>query len=174
MIETARMKLVPCELAHFEAIINDPQILADMLQVTIADGWLSFPEAISQGYEYLKANKDARGWWMYFFIHKADRKLIGTGGFKGKPDATGKVEIGYEIAPAYRNHGLATEAARGLIDHAFSYPQIKTIDAHTLAEFNHSTRVLEKSGMKQIETICDPEDGNVWRWRLNREDYEKN
>ena len=173
MIETARMKLVPCELSHFEAIINDPQTFADALQVTITDGWLSFPEAITQGYEYLKANEDARGWWMYFFIHKTDRKLIGTGGFKGKPDANGMIEIGYEIAPAYRSRGLATEAARALIDHAFSHPCIKTVVAHTLAEFNHSTRVLEKSGMKKIEAIYDAEDGNVWRWRLNREEYEK-
>lgn len=170
MIETARLKLIPCELAHFEAVLSDPQRLGQRLGVEIADEWLSFPEAIPKGYEYLKAKPEARGWWMYLFIHARDKMLIGAGGFKGVPDESGMVEIGYEIAPAYRSRGLATEAARGMIDYAFSYPHIRTIDAHTLPETNHSTSVLKRVGMKHIETVHDPDDGEIWHWRLNREE----
>ena len=168
MIETARLRLIPCELKHFEALLNNPPQLEAMLGVSTAKDWLSFPEAISHGYEYLKANPNAHQWWMHLFIHKEDNRLIGCGGYKGEADDAGMVEIGYEIAPAYRNRRLATEAAEGMIAHAFSHPHIKMVDAHTLAETNHSTRVLEKVGMKNIGTTHDPDDGETWHWRLNR------
>ena len=103
MIETTNLRLVPCELAHFEAILNDVEILEQMLGVTVTEGWLQFPETIQFGYDYLKANPEALGWWTYLFIHTKDQVLIGNGGFAGLPDASGVVEIGYAIAPAYRN-----------------------------------------------------------------------
>ena len=173
MIETKNLKLIPCELAHFEAIVNDPKQLEGLLDVSVADEWISFPEAIAYGYEYLKTNPDALGWWTYLFVHTKDKMLIGSGGYKGKADESGMVEIGYGIAPEYRNRGLATEAAQGLVDYAFSQPKIEVIDAHTLAEVNPSTKVLERIGMKNIETLHDPDEGEVWHWRLSREDYLK-
>ncbi len=105
---------------------------------------------------------------MYFFIHSTDRKLVGSGGFKGKPDDAGTVEIGYAVASAYRGKGLATEAASGLIDFAFSNSQTQTVQAHTLAEENESVRVLRKVGMQFVKELYDPEDGNIWQWQLRR------
>ncbi len=171
MIETENLKLIPCELSHFETILKDPNQLEQMLGVVFTEGWLVFPEAMQSGYEYLKANPDALGWWTYLFIHSEDKALIGNGGFVGLPNGSGMVEIGYAIAPAYRNRGLATEAAQGLVDHAFSQPQVKMADAHTLADTNPSTKVLEKIDMRKIGTAHDPDEGEVWHWRLTREDY---
>ena len=171
MIKTENLQMIPCKLEYFEAILNDGKQLEQMLDITIAEDWNSFPEAIPHGYEYLKSNPQALGWWMYLYIHAEDKKLIGMGGYKGAANEAGKIEIGYAIAPAYRNRGLATEAARGLIEYAFSHPHIKTVDAHTLAETNPSTKVLEKVGMEKLETLVDPEDGEIWHWRLNRENY---
>lgn len=178
MIETANLKLIPCELKHFEAILSDQKQLGQMLGVTVFDDWFDFPgvagiEAMRFGYEYLKAHPDALGWWTYLFIHVKDNVLVGPGGYRGKADESGMVEIGYAIVPAYQGRGLATEAAQGLVDYAFSHAQIKRVDAHTLAEPNASTRVLEKIGMKKIGTAHDPDEGEVWHWRLSREDYER-
>jgi ribosomal-protein-alanine N-acetyltransferase len=174
MIQTARLQLIPCELTHFEAILHDEQKLALLLQVKLAEDWLGFAaarEAMRPAYEYLKSHPAARGWWTYLFIHTPDQTLIGLGGYKGEPNEDGVVEIGYEIAPAYRRRGLAMEAARGMIDHAFAHDHIKAVLAHTLPEQNASTRVLEKLGMKQTGTVNDPEDGEIWRWSLDRDAY---
>ena len=173
MIETKNLRLVPCELAHFDAILNDPKLLQRMLGVTLAESWLEFPESMQFGYEYLKACPDALAWWTYLFIHARDKALIGNGGFVGLPDESGKVEIGYSIAPAYRSRGLATEAAQGFVTYAFSKPHVKMVDAHTLSEISPSTRVLEKIGMTRIGTAHDPDEGEVWHWRVTREDYER-
>ncbi|HEV2915295.1 MAG TPA: GNAT family N-acetyltransferase [Pyrinomonadaceae bacterium] len=178
MIENASLKLIPCELQHFEAILEDQKRLQQMLGVTVFEDWFDFPgvagiEAIRFGYEYLKANRDAPDWWMYLFIHAKDNVLVGMGGYKGKANELGMVEIGYAIVPAYRGLGLATEAARGLIDYAFSHQHIRMVDAHTLAERNASTRVLEKAGMKHVGMAHDPDVGEVWHWSLKREDFPK-
>ena len=168
MIKTERLNLIACGLKHFEAFERNENELAEMLDVEFADGWLVFPEGISFNHEFLKNNPDAADWWMYFFIHSTDRKLFGSGGFKGKPDDAGTVEIGYAVASAYRGKGLATEAASGLIDFAFSNSQIQTVQAHTLAEENESVRVLRKVGMQFVKELYDPEDGNIWQWQLRR------
>jgi RimJ/RimL family protein N-acetyltransferase len=175
MIETARLKLIPCELSHFEAIIHDQTRLAALLQVELAPEWLGFDaasEAMQPAYEYLKSHPSALGWWTYLFAHKPDRTLIGLGGFKGEVNQEGMVEIGYEIAPGYRRRGLALEASQGMIAYAFAHPEIKRVDAHTLPERNASTGVMEKVGMKHLGTVNDPDDGEIWHWSLRREDYE--
>lgn len=178
MIETANLKLIPSELQHFEAILTDQKLLEHMLGVTVFDDWFNFPgvagiEAIRFSYEYLKAHPDALGWWTYLFIHVKDNVLVGVGGYKGRADEAGMVEIGYAIVPVYRCRGLATEAAQGFVDYAFSHQHIHRVDAHTLAERNGSTRVLEKVGMKHVGTAHDPDAGTVWHWSLKREDYRK-
>jgi ribosomal-protein-alanine N-acetyltransferase len=119
-------------------------------------------------YERLKADPDMLGWWTYLFVHVEDGVLIGPGGYKGRPDEEGVVEIGYAIVPSYRGRGLATEAARGLINNAFAHEQVKRVDAHTLAERNASVRVLEKAGMRFAEALEDPDLGEIWRWSLRR------
>jgi RimJ/RimL family protein N-acetyltransferase len=174
MIETPRLQLIPCELSHFDAILQDEARLAALLQVELAEEWLGFDaarEAMQPAYEFLKSHPSALGWWTYLFIHKPDRTLIGLGGFKGEVNEEGMVELGYEIAPAYRRRGLAREAAQGMIDYAFAHPEIKRVDAHTLPERNASTGVLEKVGMKHVGTVEDPDDGEIWRWSLGREEY---
>ena len=173
-IETAHLRLIPCSLAHFEAMLRDEKELAALLEVELAEEWLGFAaakEAMPPAYERLKSHPSILGWWTYLFVHAADKALIGVGGFKGEADESGAVEIGYSLAPSYRGRGLATEAARGMIEYAFSHPHVTRVDAHTLPERNPSTTVLEKVGMKLVGPVIDPEDGEVWRWRLSLGNY---
>src|SRR5436305_7083544 len=102
MIETPNLRLVPCELSHFEALLCDKRELEPILQVTCPEGWPHFPHALPMGYKYLKRDPALLGWWTYLFIHRGERVLVGSGGFKGRADEAGMVEIGYEIAPDYR------------------------------------------------------------------------
>ena len=173
MIQTRSLQLIPCELIHVEAIIRNKKELESILGASVPDGWPQYAESMPYAYEHLKADPSLLGWWTYLFIHPENKALVGSGGFKGKADESGMVEIGYEVAPEYRNRGLATEAAQGLIDYAFSYPHIKSVEAHTLAKANPSTRVLERIGMKYVGKVYDAEDGEIWHWRLTREDYER-
>jgi [ribosomal protein S5]-alanine N-acetyltransferase len=79
------------------------------------------------------------------------------------------VEIGYEIAEARQGRGLATAAAKAMVDEAFGDAGVSTVIAHTLAERNASNRVLEKAGF-----VYDGESSEggeaVWRYALARPD----
>jgi ribosomal-protein-alanine N-acetyltransferase len=104
-------------------------------------------------------------------IHPRERALVGNGGFTGEPDDSGAVEIGYEIAPKHRNRGFATEAARAMIDYAFTHEEVRAVAAHTLAETNASNSVLRKVGMTFVAEADHPEVGKTWRWRISRAEY---
>jgi RimJ/RimL family protein N-acetyltransferase len=166
-LETKNLKLIQCDTDILKEAIAGNENLAEKLGVTISEHWNEFGSAIFQyTIDKLAESEDENGWWIYFVIHKKDKRLIGGGGYKGKPTAEGTVEIGYEIAPAYRNRGFATEMTKGLIEHAFRYSNVKCILAHTLAYENPSTNVLTKCGFVKTGEVQDLEDGLVWRWEL--------
>lgn len=145
MLKSDRLLLLSCELEHLGWLESNPSQLEQHLGISIPDQWTDFPEVIPYSYNALKLNPSLAGWWIYLFIHAADKTLIGFGGFKGTPDDSGMVEIGYEIIPSYQKQGLATEAAHTLIDYALTHPFVKVIQAHTLTASNASTHVLKKS-----------------------------
>jgi len=166
-IITQNLKLIACDTQILAQAIKGDVHLAEVLQVDTVPEWTEFGvEALRYAFEQLSSGIQQAGWWTYLPIHTADNSLIGSGGFKGPPAELGEVEIGYEIAPLYRGKGLATEMAAGLIAHAFSYPQVKSVTAHTLAEVNSSVAILRKLGFIQVEEFCVPDAGVVWKWAL--------
>ncbi|HYJ47270.1 MAG TPA: GNAT family N-acetyltransferase, partial [Pyrinomonadaceae bacterium] len=171
IIETESLQLVPCRAAHVEAIRRDRGELERVLKVRVHEDWPVFPETIRYVAESLRADPSAYRWGFHLFLHAKDRVLIGEGGFKGRPDQDGVVEIGYAIVPTYRRRGLAFEAAKGLTDRAFSHEEVKVVQAHTLLDGTASIRILEKLGMKPAGTAHDPDEGEVLRWRVERQDY---
>ena len=173
MIQTRQLDLIPCTQEHLVAILEDKETLAALLQVAIPEAWPTFPESFTYAYYLLKLDPSvaALGWWVYLFIHVQDRVLVGSGGFQGKPNASGAVEIGYEIASGYRNRGLATEAAQAMIAYGFAHPEVTAVEAHTLAGPNPSSRVLEKVGMAYVRTLYGTEDGDLWYWRITRQAF---
>jgi RimJ/RimL family protein N-acetyltransferase len=173
MIKTNNLQLLTVERIHKEAFLRNKSELAAILNVTVPESWPQFPEAFAlSSNETHQLNPPATGWCGYFFIDPINRVLVGNGGFKGPPDQSGMVEIGYEIAAEYWNRGLATEAAQGMIDYAFAHEEVQAVMAHTLAEKNASNSVLQKVGMKFIAEVSDPEEGKIWRWQICRDEYD--
>ena len=169
-IQTPHLDLFPASFPALDAIVSEdwPALSRQLKGASLADSWTHFPEAISWMRDYLLEHPDELGWWSYLILHRADHRLIGTCGFKGRPSPDECVEIGYEIAPAYQGRGLATEVARALVDYAFKNAAAQTVMAHTLAEENASVPVLRKRNFVFVKEIVDPEDGPVWQWQLTR------
>lgn len=171
MIKTERLHLIRFKIEHAVALEQGRPELGAVLRVEIPDGWPQFPEAYSvksvTTTDASDAEQDSRIGGTYLFLLNDRSWLVGSGGYKGEP-VSGVAEIGYEIARNFQNKGLATEATRAMIDHAFGSSDVDAVIAHTLAEYNASTRVLEKVGMTLVEPVNDPEQGTVWRWRVAR------
>lgn len=167
LIETQNLKLIPCDTELLEIALAGNELLSKKLNVKVPKHWTEFGDiALQYSLNKLSENEEEQSWWTYFPIHKQDDILIGSCGYKGKPDEKGLVEIGYEIMTDYRNRGLATELTKGLVEHAFKDPRVKAIIAHTLGNENPSTKVLQKNGFIKVDEIEDPEDGLIWKWEL--------
>ena len=172
MIRTERLRLIPARRDHYTAMREGDEALGRALGLTVAEGWVGLEDhrdVIINADSFLDEHPGAADWWMYLFVLEADAALIGVGGFKGEP-ADGVVEFGYALAPAYRGRGLALEAARALRDHALTRADVHTVQAHTLPEENASTRILRGLGLEKREPLSDPDDGEIWRWSLERHD----
>lgn len=170
MLETNRLRLIPYEDAHFQAILQKNMIkLGQLLKVYTPTQWTTFKdmeEAMPYFYESYKKNPTQ--WGSFFVIHKKDKQLLGTCGYKGSLDEEGMIEIGYEIHENYRLQGLATETAKILRDNALNDTKVKKIWAHTLAFDNPSVSVLKKLDFKLIGQFHEPIDGDIWRWEYKK------
>ena len=143
-----------------------------ILGINIPAHWTEFGEhAFRYTYDKIVNQGMQTQWWSYLPILNKTSTLIGTCGYKGAP-RNGMVEIGYEVAPAFRGWGLATEIAKGLIANAFKHDEVDLVQAHTLAKENESGSVLKNCRMQKIEEIDDPQDGKIWRWEISKMDFQ--
>ncbi len=155
---TIRLSLVPVTPLMKLAMQSSAAAFGGLIGVTLPDGWPEFPEAFGD------CEETPEPWHGYLFVLRTAPLLVGNGGFVGAPDEQGRAEIGYEIAPTFRNSGYATEAASGLIDLAFDNGASAVI-AHSLPWPNASTAVLQKIGMQRVEGVAGLA-GKLWRWQV--------
>lgn len=163
----ASIELINCDLQVLKWIIEGDDAIHSHMGLEVPCAWTEFRDVFPYVIEQIKPNPAQAIWWTYLPIHKEKRILLGSCGFKGPPDESGVVEIGYEVARDFRNQGFATEIARTLVDKAKMDERVKGIQAHTLPEKNASTRVLEKTGFHFVEAMQHFEDGLIWKWKLS-------
>lgn len=160
------VEIIPCSIAHLEKLIEGADAFLAAYEIQVVDGYLPFEGALEYSLNQMQQSRIWHPWLPYLFLFRPDQAVVGLGGFKSVPDPEGRVEIGYSIAPRYQGQGFATSAARQLIEMAFASASVSCVCAHTLAESNASTRVLEKCGMALVSELIDPEDGKIWRWEI--------
>lgn len=172
MSPSPTVRLVAATVPLLETLVSDPARFAVLIGSPVPEGWPEFPEAISFTLEHLQHASEAdRPWSMQLFVEESTGALVGSGGFAAPPrDRT--VEIGYEIAPAFRGRGLGAAAVRALVARAVRTGEVDHVVAHTLAGPNASTGVLRSLGFELVGEREDPEVGPVWRWAWDRVDLD--
>jgi [ribosomal protein S5]-alanine N-acetyltransferase len=95
---------------------------------------------------------------------RAQGLVIGTLGFKGPPDESGFIEVGYSIVTSQWRRGFASEAVAALLKCARLDPRVRGFRAHTLANDPASGGVLRKNGFTLTASIHDPDDGHIDRF----------
>ncbi len=98
------------------------------------------------------AHFEAHGFGLYAVEIPGIAPFIGfTGVYKGDFDipalGTHWTEIGWRLARTQWGHGYATEAAHGVVDHAFRELHMPEIIAMTAPANRRSRKVMEKLGM---------------------------
>lgn len=179
-IRTARLLLIPATAADLEAELLSRDALAAALGAVVPPSWppeLYDEPAVRWTLAALEADPRFAEWGFYYVTiaptDAADRPLlIGAGGFKGPPDASGIVEVGYAIVPEQRRRGYAREAVDGLLSFAFGDPRVERVIAHTLAELEPSIGVLRSAGFRFVGAGSDPHESEAIRFEITRAEYE--
>jgi ribosomal-protein-alanine N-acetyltransferase len=148
-IETPRLKLVALTADLADLQIRDRVAFFESIGVEMEPAWppeLMGEDTMCWVRDQLAACPKDAGWYFWVYISPVINRLVGVGGFKGAPAASGQVEIGYSMLASYREQGLATEAVNALIDWAYEHGEVRRVVAHTRSDRNPSHRVLEKAG----------------------------
>jgi RimJ/RimL family protein N-acetyltransferase len=130
MSSRPHVRLVPATVSLLDALNEDRARFEELLGSPVPDGWPEFPEAIGFTLDQLHDAPEAdHAWSMQFFVDPATGRLLGSGGFAGRP-VDHVVEIGYEVAPEFRGHGFGTAAARALVEQAVASGEVDHVIAH--------------------------------------------
>lgn len=151
VIESRRMTLVAATPELLAADLESRQALAEAMGAEVPENWppqLYESTAMRWSLRELETSGE-NGWTLWYLLSHDDEqtRVIGICGFKGKPDTTGSVEIGYSVLKQYRDQGFATEAVARLVRWAFSHQNVNQVTAETLPHLKQSIRVMEKNGL---------------------------
>lgn len=165
-VQTERLTLLACSSALARAAYKGQRQLEAHLGIRAHPDW---PGQEVRGFLPVYARQventpELVGWGLWLVVHTADREVIGDVGFKGRPDALGRVDIGYGIVPARRRQGYAYEAAAALRDWAFQQPGVKCLTGNCWPENRASARILEKLGMHPLGVS----NAGLQMWQMER------
>jgi len=120
--------------------MTDPVAMATL-------GGLQKPARIEQLFDRGSDHWDEHGFGLWMLFDRPSGEHIGHASLLWS-DSHGprEVELGYALLPAAWCGGLATEAARLLVDTAFGMLRLPTLVAATLPTNIGSRRVLERAG----------------------------
>jgi len=172
ILRTARLLLVPLADRHLDLEVrldSDPEVLR-----YISGRARSRDEvAASHARRMALADRvDGLGYWMAFGSGRGTRGTTppereDEGEFVGlmmlppahgpdQPDDPSVCDLGYRLVRRYWRQGLASEASRTLLRHAFDSVGQSRVIAQTMATNADSRRVMEAIGMRYVRTYFPP------------------
>ena len=157
-LRTTRLELVAATLEMALAERDDPSRLERDYGIRLALPWpppLNDEASLAWSISVLREETGVAGWgYWYLTLPAANegeaRLAIGNGGFKGKPDAAGTVEIGYSVLEDFQRRGYASEAVEAMVAWAFLQPGVRRVIAETYPVLIGSIGVLKKTGFRQV------------------------
>jgi [ribosomal protein S5]-alanine N-acetyltransferase len=157
VVETPRLYLEPITLALVEAVFRgDREELEACVRAKVPAAWPGralVERAFSASLDAIREDPDTRLWGDRLMITRsAERLVVGSVIFHGRPGPGGIAEIGYGVEESWQNQGLASEATRACVDWALAQEGVTMVRATTPPWHTASVRVLEKSGLTRAGT----------------------
>ncbi|HEY9221394.1 MAG TPA: GNAT family N-acetyltransferase [Lutibacter sp.] len=154
--ETERLILQPTTSADAEFIfelVNTPKWLANIGDRNVK----SVEDAKRYIKERMTPQLEKLGYGNYTLIRKADNLKAGTCGLYDREGLEG-IDIGFALLPDFENLGYGYESAAKLLEVGIKVFHIKRISAITTKENIASQKLIEKLGLKYVNTIKIPND----------------
>jgi RimJ/RimL family protein N-acetyltransferase len=164
VIRTARLELVSMTLPFMESLLA-----ADTAAASAEMGAEVPPNLRDHLEDFLRyrlaqvrADPSIRRWLgraMVLNDPDGHRRVVGTIGFHGPPDADGRLEIGYSVESSYRRRGFAREAIREMLDWASAEHGIRRFVASISPTNEASLALVRGFGFQQTGEQMDEVDG---------------
>ncbi|CCK29853.1 hypothetical protein BN159_5474 [Streptomyces davaonensis JCM 4913] len=165
-LRTPRLDLVPLRVEHAEEMAA---VLADPALHTFIGGSPATPDALRARYERLVAGSPDPdvAWHNWVLRLRAENCLVGT----VQATVTARsAEIAWVVGTAWQGRGLATEAARALVDRfreqtaagLSDQTALKSVIAHIHPDHTASAAVARAAGLTPTDEY---QDGEI-RWLL--------
>lgn len=162
-IVTERLRLVAATPEMLAADTGDRVHLARLLSAVVPTNWP--PEILRDALDFIRdrvtEHPDLAGYWFWYYIGSSESEapgvLLGSGGFKGEPDGTGTIEMGYSVLPQFHRRGYATEAADALVGWAWLDPRVLRIIGDTHEQNIPSRKTLRKLGFEPAGRGAEPD-----------------
>lgn len=146
LIGTGRLDLLPLHVEHAEEMAD---VLSDPALHTFIGGTPDTPQALRSRYRRVTAGSpDPAISWLNWVIRLRDAScLTGTIQATVGPSGSGPVaEIAWVVGTPWQGRGIATEAARGLVDW-LGGQQVRTVIAHIHPGHRASAAVATAAGL---------------------------
>ncbi|MET9630398.1 GNAT family N-acetyltransferase [Lentzea sp. NPDC006480] len=152
MISTDRLDLLPLRVEHAAEMVS---VLSDPALHAFTGGTPLSPQALHTRYERLVAGSpDPAERWLNWVISLRDEGcLVGT----VQATVTSEIaEIAWVVGTPWQGRGIASEAARGLVDWLAAQP-VRTVVAHIHPGHHASAAVAASAGLAATEQWHDGE-----------------
>lgn len=154
ILETDRLllrRLLPGDLDRLYALYSDAEI-----RRYFPEGTLTYEETKEELEWFLNGHPDHPELGLWATIHKPTGAFIGRCGLlPWKIEQRAEVEIAYLLDKAYWGQGLATEAARAILQYGFERLQLSRLICLIDPENQASANVASKIGMRFEKEIED-------------------
>ncbi|NJR44862.1 MAG: GNAT family N-acetyltransferase [Hyellaceae cyanobacterium CSU_1_1] len=151
ILETSRLTLryiTSRDAEALMAILGD----AEVMQFSIIG--IHSSKQIKQFIEQRLVSYLEYGFGLYALVHKQNQELIGYCGFFIQSiEQQKEVEVGYRLAKKYWGQGLATEAAKAVVEYGQQRFNFRRFVCLIEIKNNRSIRVAQKLGMKLEKKI---------------------
>jgi [ribosomal protein S5]-alanine N-acetyltransferase len=170
-IPTQRLTLEPATLEFIRALNEaQPDVAEQQLSLVIEGDWFNGPQHwMRLRMRQLNEDPTLIDWLMHAMVLRdGSRVMVGNCGYHNRPDATGMVEIGYQVAPPYRRQGYALEAARALVDNAFTHQDVTRVRACVSPTNEPSLNLIAQLGFVRVGEQMDEVDGLEYVFEVSR------
>lgn len=169
VLRTDRLLLVPLADRHLDLEVR---LDADPVVLRYITGRARSRDEVAASHAQRMATAaevDGLGYWAAFATAGGERGSTppadeDAGEFAGlmmlppaygpdRPGTSGVAELGYRLVRRYWRLGLASEASRALLRHAFHTAGQHRVIAQTMTVNTGSRRVMEKLGMRYVRTF---------------------
>lgn len=169
-ISTDRLALRPASVEEMNALIAGDRATFESLIGATAPEPMEAPPETADVIEWFRnaiaTDPAIRPWFFRWIIERHERRLVGSVGFAGYPNAAGTLLMGYSVYPGDERKGYASEAATGIVAWALAQPSVHRVQATIRPGHTASQRVATRAGLQHVGDVESDEEGRVELWEI--------